>query len=455
MDDLINVRENCIGVKYNYGGRQNDHYEQVIEGILQVPGDEIEGIDDRGYDRWILQVNNKKRYDFICENFTGRDFAIGRCKIQIDDISSCGTRIEMSRVPFSVTNKQLSGMLRKYGQVYKYLNHYRIYGKYRNLNKTGDRIIWMKLYDYIPQLLNINKTKISSLQVSYQKQPLSCNICGNTGHKARYCVCAPSNYKNVIDLEDGHDICNDNSNKDDCEELKGDNFDGEICDTALSTMDGNAFGIDVHIDPSQNQKTFKCSKCAYKCNYEEILNEHIKAHAEENPFKCTVCDYQCGHDHTLKEHVKAHMGEEQLASDISELLTDISSSSGKQILFENALKCPECEFECVSKGDLSDHLTTHKIYSCDKCECRGHTTKALNSHIKKHNDKKFKCTKCAYNGTSNATLSNHMKSHLEDIVCSSQPESGNDIRSMKNSKRELSISPDKIVLDKDEKRCRN
>ena len=38
MDDLINVRENCIGVKYNYGGRQNDHYEQVIEGILQVSG---------------------------------------------------------------------------------------------------------------------------------------------------------------------------------------------------------------------------------------------------------------------------------------------------------------------------------------------------------------------------------------------------------------------------------
>ena len=141
MEDLIRVRENCIGVRYNYGGRQTHHYEQVIEGILCVPKEEIDGIDTREFDRWILQVNNKERYDYICENFTGRDFILGRCNIQIDDISSRGTRIEISRVPFSVTNDQLSDMLGKYGHVYKCQNHYRIYGKYRNLNKTGDRII--------------------------------------------------------------------------------------------------------------------------------------------------------------------------------------------------------------------------------------------------------------------------------------------------------------------------
>ena len=107
----------------------------------------------------VFQVNNKVRHNKICENFTGRDISLGHnCRIQIDDISSYGTRIEISCVPFSVTNKQLSVMLRKYGKMYKCQNHYRTFGKYSELKKSGDRIIWMKLHDHIPQTLNISKT---------------------------------------------------------------------------------------------------------------------------------------------------------------------------------------------------------------------------------------------------------------------------------------------------------
>ena len=455
MENLINVRENCIGVKYNYGGIQNDHYERVITGILQVPDDEVEGIDNRDFDRWILQVNNKKRYDFICENFTGRDFVLGRCQIQIDDISSCGTRIEISHVPFSVTNKQLSEMLGKYGQVYKCQNHYRLYGKYTNLKKTGDRIIWMKLHDYIPQLLNINKTEISSLRVSYQKQPLSCNTCGHTGHKAWRCVRKPRDYKNVIDLDDGYDNSEEKSDKKDSVKQKDDGCDDGISEISFSTMDDNVDDIDVHMDPSQNRKTFKCSKCEYECNYENIFNEHIKIHTEENPFICAVCGYQCSNDHTLKEHVKAHTGEKPSGSDISELITEVRSSNGIQLLYEKTLKCSECKFVCVSNKELSNHLTTHNIYSCNQCEYRNSTIKGLRGHIKKHNDKRFKCNKCEFKGTSNATLINHMKSHFDDILGSSPPESDNDLHSMKNSKRELSISPDKIDVNKNEKRSKN
>ena len=167
-------------------------------------------------------------------------------------------------------------MLRKYGQVYKCQNHYRLYGKYTNLKKTGDRIIWMKLHDYIPQLLNINKTEISSLRVSYQKQPLSCNTCGHTGHKAWRCVRKPRDYKNVIDLDDGYDNSEEKSDMEDSVKQKDDGYDDGISVVSFSTIDENVDDTDVHMDPSQNRKTFKCLKCEYECNYENIYNEHIK-----------------------------------------------------------------------------------------------------------------------------------------------------------------------------------
>ena len=157
--------------------------------------------DDRGNDKWIFQVKSKERYDNICENFTGKDISIGNnCWIQVDDISSPGTRVEISRVPFSVSNQNLSGMFSKFGEIYKCQNYYRTFGRYSKLNRTGDRIIWMRLSEHIPQSLNIRKTEISSLYVTYQKQPLSCNICGHTGHKARTCRCNIDSYKNLLDI---------------------------------------------------------------------------------------------------------------------------------------------------------------------------------------------------------------------------------------------------------------
>ena len=159
--EQIQLRENCIGIKYNSGLRQQFYYELVLDDILGIPDEEIEAIDTRGKDKWIFQVKSKEKYDNICEKFTGRDISLGNnCWIQVDDISSPGTRVEISCVPFSITNKQLSGMLRKYGEIYKCQNYYRTFDRYNKLKSTGNRIMWMKLHDHIPQSLNIKKRKL-------------------------------------------------------------------------------------------------------------------------------------------------------------------------------------------------------------------------------------------------------------------------------------------------------
>ena len=95
MEDQIIFRKNCIGINYNVGEIKEYHYEKIIENLLGVPEDEVEGIDDRGSARFLFQVSTKKRYDLICESFTGRDITLEtRCIIQVDDISSYGTRVE-------------------------------------------------------------------------------------------------------------------------------------------------------------------------------------------------------------------------------------------------------------------------------------------------------------------------------------------------------------------------
>ena len=132
----------------------------------------------------------------------GRDIPIGyNHVIQVDDISSYGTRVEVSRVPFNINNDMLKMMLQSYGDVYKCQNYFRKFGDYSNLNKTGDRVVWMKLKKQIPQSLRINKTEMN-IYVKYSNQPMTCNRCGSVGHRARFCSLEPKDYKNIIEIKE-------------------------------------------------------------------------------------------------------------------------------------------------------------------------------------------------------------------------------------------------------------
>ena len=402
MEDKVILRENCIGITYNYGNIKEYHYESIIEDVLRVPEDELDGIDTRGDNRFIFQVTNKERYDNICENFTGRDISVGHhCKIQVDDISSCGTRIEISCVPFSISNEQLSGMLRRYGEVFKCQNYHRSFGKYSKLNKTGDRIIWMDLKEQIPETLNICDTELS-IFVYYPKQPLSCNKCGHTGHRARGCTARRSeDFINVININDGQVI-------DECDDVNSQNVD------EIEDIDDN--DIDVHLDPSQNTNNYECMKC----------------------------DYQCTYEHIFIEHMQEHIGEKPSMSDICELVSEVKSACEKRLslnAFTSSLPCTECESEFSSKAELIKHLLVHNIHACNKCPYRNNSAQGLKGHVKIHSEKKFQCSQCEFKGNSTNNLNNHMKTHMEEIE--SEPII-NASQSSQSSKRGLSVSPEKV-----------
>ena len=57
MGEPLLKKENTIGINYVRGLIQDWHYETIIEEILGVPENEIEGIDDRGNSIFLFKVN--------------------------------------------------------------------------------------------------------------------------------------------------------------------------------------------------------------------------------------------------------------------------------------------------------------------------------------------------------------------------------------------------------------
>ena len=109
MSEHTLKRENTIGITYVVGEIEDEHYELIIENTLGVQESEIEGIDDRGTTRFVFKVSTSEVYDCICEHFAGREIQIGNGNvIQVDDISSYGTMVEVSRVPFEIDNDVLT-----------------------------------------------------------------------------------------------------------------------------------------------------------------------------------------------------------------------------------------------------------------------------------------------------------------------------------------------------------
>lgn len=405
MEDLLQLRENCIGISYNVGVLRNWHFGHIIGTILGVPEDLVVGIDTRGNDKFIFQVSTVDCYDYICETFTGRDIPIGNdCIIQVDDISSRGTRVMISCVPFSITNDQLSSMFSQYGDVYKCQNHFRIFGKYRNLSKTGDRVIWMNIRGNIPQSVRINKTDIAAMRVQYQNQPMSCNKCGHSHHRARQCTRESKDFINVIDI----------THQDDDNDM-----DAVV---SLNLVNISANDLDVHIEPSQTNTLLQCAQCDYQCKYQHILDAHMETHNGEKPLASKICN--------LVEEAKSASKENNSPIDLDQLF-----------------KCTECEvFSCNTYNELLKHLKSHNIYACDKCDYKSNSINGLNGHAKIHNHKKLDCSKCGFKGASLLSFSNHMKTHLDDISPISPNE--NDYQNSQSAKRAYSLSPDKTDENK-------
>ena len=384
---------NTLGVTYPKGGIRDHHYEEILENIMGIPEDEICGIDGRGRDRFIFQVTTHQRYADICREFTCRDIFLEQGHvIRVDDISTEGTIVEITRVPFEVTNDMLTQILENFGDVAKCQTYHRKYGKYTKCTNSGFRMAWVKIKSPIPKTVYIKQID-NYINISYHNQPFTCNTCGVVGHSFRRCKVKPDKYKNVIDLN-----VIKTSVKIDC----------SVCDYScpyesllvdhMKCHTGDK--SDVHFDPSQNTKKFNCPDCEYSCDYENILTIHMECHTEEKSFSCT-----------------------------------------------------ECSFKCKSEDILKQHLISHNIYACDNCKFRGKSKIQLDDHSNKHNGNLYKCNGCEYTCKTATELKEHICIHSGEHVdlmshgIAFSP-GRNSTSLLNNGKRGLSVSPEIQEINK-------
>ena len=104
-------------------------------------------------------------------------------------------------------------------------------------------------------------------------------------------------------------------------------------------------------------------------------------------------------------------------------------------------------------GDvLINHLKTHNIYSCNKCDFKGKTQQALSSHLKKHNQKNYKCPSCEFTCTNLSKFNAHKRDHnMEEVIVEPLIEMINNAKNTtpnnNASKRGLSVSPESSGTD--------
>ena len=417
MDMPSLKRVNQLGINYTVGAMLDFHYEKILENVLGIPEKEIVGIDLRGYARFLFEVNTKELYDSICENFTEREIAIDDgCVIQVDDISSYGTRIELSRVPFQVTNEMITNMLSRYGEVYKVQNFYKKFGKYTNLNKSGIRIAHLKLDTHIPSSLLIKETQ-TTINVSYANQPFSCFTCGTVGHKSWQCRKKKSEYNNVVEvIPSGVNLISEpNKEINKKSDLVGANLNFE----PIKVNDD----IDIHIDSSQSSNKYQCTRCDYKCSYFETFSTHLDLHTGDKPVKCSGCNFQISDSQDGIDQGIYHDEDEPLKC--SKCRANNKTKRDTEI-FVVELKCTECEHKCQTQDNLITHLKSHNIHLCTKCNYKANTAKLLKTHKQKH-------CKGLNSEIANIITVETTTANFEDLTSSA-----------KGSKRELSKSPEEV-----------
>ncbi|GAB6018449.1 hypothetical protein CHUAL_000154 [Chamberlinius hualienensis] len=172
----------------------------------------------------------------------------------------------------------------------------------------------------------------------------------------------------------------------------------EVCTKVFRNRRKYLGHVKAHKNP---ELVIQCSHCDYRTPTRSVLNQHMAARHHVDPqgnklemnLKCPQCDFLCVSQFQLKNHLYKHSSK--------------------------PYKCGECEFSAVRQSMIERH---HKIkhrdlrpYLCDNCGYRGKTLGAFKYHLLRHTgEKKFVCDVCGQAFALNWYLKQHQKVHSSD-----------------------------------------
>ncbi|KAH9495064.1 hypothetical protein Btru_018737 [Bulinus truncatus] len=172
-----------------------------------------------------------------------------------------------------------------------------------------------------------------------------------------------------------------------------------------------------HLLCHTTEKMFQCDLCDFSCKRRMGLKDHMKVHTGEKPYQCKECDYTCRSSEGLKSHMAKHYGVKPFTCDVCG--QGCSSSyllkKHKFIHGDKPLQCNYCDYKCIQKKQLTNHLLQHKYqhpFCCSLCSATYKKEESLKIHMMSHqNIRKFACSMCTYAGNRAADFRRHMLTH--------------------------------------------
>ena len=129
--------------------------------------------------------------------------------------------------------------------------------------------------------------------------------------------------------------------------------------------------------------------CGIGFRWKKDLDIYKAVHSDDRPYSCS----QCGNSYKLQQQLNQHVREKH---------------SGQ------VFKCPECEKQFSSKGNMKTHLKLcrqeEKEFKYSQCGVKFHTNSHLTAHIKAVHNKELphKCELCDNSFSTKTVFKQHM-----------------------------------------------
>ena len=199
-----------------------------------------------------------------------------------------------------------------------------------------------------------------------------------------------------------------------------------ISDIDSSRGDGSIGRSDLekHLSPQKMGKNFYCDICKITFTTKGSATRHIKTtHNHHKYHKCSECNYECVNKNRLTQHMEEHVMANEFLCDLcgSTFTQKGSLNRHMKILHSNYKShvCNVCNVEFINKYMLTQHMEEHVIdheFLCNVCGNTFTQKGSLNRHMKSvhGNDKSYACNVCNDEFINKYMLTQHMEEHIID-----------------------------------------
>lgn len=170
-------------------------------------------------------------------------------------------------------------------------------------------------------------------------------------------------------------------------------------------------------EESCNGTRFECYLCGHTCLRKCQLEQHMRIHTRESLFKCNFCVKEYTRKENFDNHMRTHAY--LFSFKCSNCRIGFSANeeweSHEKSCNVKRFDCRWCEYTCLSRAQLKQHIPTHmgvKPYACtfEGCSKQFRTQTARQNHSRSHTgEMPFQCSECPKRFGWRSTLDSHIK----------------------------------------------